>query len=308
MIFSSITAVFSQVDFIYQDLEKAKEEARVEGRYILVDVYADWCGWCKKMDKTTFHDAKVAEFVNENMIALKINSDKGIGREIAQKYGVTGLPTIIYLDYRGNIVAKKPGYKTASQLIKDVEPYRLDKKKIVKSSSSSLQFQNYIESRDFFFQSLKEEVLNLKNPLSASYKLGEDKKAFEFDQLKANHAIAETEVAKMDVFYLLGQNKLEEALNKISTEKLLNDFSLEQTHFLVLTAMKGASYSVDLLRMINEHSVKTKDLELLSTKAAMQYSIGDVSDAKETISKAKKIAKRQKLTLLKSLELLEAII
>ena len=45
-----------------------------EGKKILISFFADWCTWCKKMDRETFSDSDVAAYMNENFIAVKINS------------------------------------------------------------------------------------------------------------------------------------------------------------------------------------------------------------------------------------------
>ena len=306
--FFMCTSLFSQVNFIHQDLEKAKQEARVEGRYILVDVYTDWCGWCKKMDKTTFHNDEVAKFVNENMVALKLNAEKGIGKELSQKYGVSGLPTIIYLDYKGNLIEKKPGFKTAAQIMNDLEPYKLAQKNKVNSNTSLVSFDQYVENRADDLMILSTDFLSEDNLLTQAYTLGKDKKAFDFDQLKGKNSSSETQVAKMDVFYLLAAGDYEDASDKIVAQDLISEFSLLQSHFLVLTFMKNGIHKVEQLKMINEHCLKTKDLSLLNTKAALQFKIGDIKDANETLSKAKKIAKKNKVELSASFLLLKEII
>jgi uncharacterized protein YyaL (SSP411 family) len=43
---------------------------------ILVDVYTDWCGWCKVMDRETYNDDKVAAYVNENYYAIKLDAER----------------------------------------------------------------------------------------------------------------------------------------------------------------------------------------------------------------------------------------
>ena len=42
---------------------------------ILVDVYTDWCGWCKKMDKDTYQNNKLVNYVNEKYYAVKFNAE-----------------------------------------------------------------------------------------------------------------------------------------------------------------------------------------------------------------------------------------
>ncbi len=56
--------------------EEAMERAKTEKRKIFIDVYTDWCGWCKVMDKTTFSDPEVAKVLNERYYAVKFNSEQ----------------------------------------------------------------------------------------------------------------------------------------------------------------------------------------------------------------------------------------
>ena len=51
-------------------IEQAAERMKKEPRKIVIDVYTDWCGWCKKMDKNTFTDPKVVALVNKDYYAV----------------------------------------------------------------------------------------------------------------------------------------------------------------------------------------------------------------------------------------------
>ncbi|HRD57623.1 MAG TPA: DUF255 domain-containing protein [Ferruginibacter sp.] len=42
---------------------------------IIIDLYTDWCGWCKVMDKNTYGNAKVAAYINEHYYAVKYNAE-----------------------------------------------------------------------------------------------------------------------------------------------------------------------------------------------------------------------------------------
>jgi thioredoxin-related protein len=57
------------------DFEKAIDLNAEEKKYILIDVYTDWCSWCKKMDATTFNDPAVIEYINENFYAIKMDAE-----------------------------------------------------------------------------------------------------------------------------------------------------------------------------------------------------------------------------------------
>lgn len=56
--------------------EQAVEKMKTEKRKIFIDVYTDWCGWCKVMDKKTFTDPKIAKILNEEFYAVKFNAEQ----------------------------------------------------------------------------------------------------------------------------------------------------------------------------------------------------------------------------------------
>ncbi len=68
-------------------------------KLILIDVYTDWCGWCKVMDQKTFSDPFVAKFMNDHFVCVKLNAeDKGEGTSLASALKVTGFPCTCILD------------------------------------------------------------------------------------------------------------------------------------------------------------------------------------------------------------------
>ncbi|MCW3124702.1 MAG: thioredoxin-related protein [Bacteroidetes bacterium] len=93
---------------------------------IFVDVYTDWCGWCKRMDATTFENPAIAKYMSENFYCVKFNAETK--EEIifkGQKYGNDGrtnslatfllqnrmsYPTTVYLDEELNLLSVVPGY------------------------------------------------------------------------------------------------------------------------------------------------------------------------------------------------------
>lgn len=56
--------------------EEAVKKSQTEKRPIFVDVYTDWCGWCKVMDKNTFNDPQVAKLLNEKFYAVKFDAEQ----------------------------------------------------------------------------------------------------------------------------------------------------------------------------------------------------------------------------------------
>src|SRR5690242_17457474 len=68
------TSVESVVNWM--TFEQAIEKSKTEKRAIFIDVYTDWCGWCKVMDKSTFNDPEVAKLLNEKFYAVKFNAEQ----------------------------------------------------------------------------------------------------------------------------------------------------------------------------------------------------------------------------------------
>lgn len=98
--------------------DEALARARAEKRLLLVDVYTDWCGWCKKLDREVFADGRVGAAAKD-LVAVKVNAEKG-GEEIARRYRVRGYPTILFLDGAGEVVERVDGYVDASEMVKIV--------------------------------------------------------------------------------------------------------------------------------------------------------------------------------------------
>jgi thioredoxin-related protein len=59
-----------------------------QAKPIIIDVYTGWCGWCKVMDKETYGNDKVADYINEHYYAVKFNAESKDSVELGgKKYG-----------------------------------------------------------------------------------------------------------------------------------------------------------------------------------------------------------------------------
>ena len=104
------------------DLHSALNRAEDGNRVVVVDVYTDWCGWCKKMDRNIYSDPQVAA-LGRDAVFLKLNAeDQGEGQRFAREAGVRGFPTTIVLDSRGRQLQQRVGYfSPATAFVKWVE-------------------------------------------------------------------------------------------------------------------------------------------------------------------------------------------
>ncbi len=98
-------------------------------KMILVDVYTDWCGWCKKMDKETFTDPKVIDYINSNFYPVKMNAEdtkrsfEFKGKEyteatMAKAMRVNSFPNFVIMDATMENITQLPGYRQPDPFLK----------------------------------------------------------------------------------------------------------------------------------------------------------------------------------------------
>ncbi len=75
IIFLSFSGIVNaQVEWL--SFEDAVEKSKTDPKPIFIDVYTDWCGWCKKMDVATFSEAKIAEMLQNDFHPVKFNAEQ----------------------------------------------------------------------------------------------------------------------------------------------------------------------------------------------------------------------------------------
>ena len=99
----------------HDNLESAVKIAQKEHRPILVDFTgSDWCKWCKKLNAEVFSQDDFVNYAKSNLVLVKIDFPEHIkqtpatqyyNRQLAQKFGVQGFPTIIIMDSSGKPLA-----------------------------------------------------------------------------------------------------------------------------------------------------------------------------------------------------------
>ena len=92
------------------------EKAKAEHKLVFVDAYATWCAPCKLMEKEVFPNAATGEYFNENSISYKLNVEKNNGPVVKLLYEINVLPTLLFLDAKGNVLERANNSITISEL------------------------------------------------------------------------------------------------------------------------------------------------------------------------------------------------
>jgi thioredoxin-related protein len=114
----------SDIDSLYQLAPKP----------ILIDVYTDWCGWCKEMERITYHNKKLVTYVNDHFYAVKLDAESDATMRFNMKQyeatrgqrlhplaayllrNVPEFPSTVFLRSPNDPPAPLPGYLTAKEM------------------------------------------------------------------------------------------------------------------------------------------------------------------------------------------------
>ena len=91
------------------------ELGRLENKNVLIHFYADWCGFCEKMERETYGNPDVAAYMGDHFILARVNTDRD--RELAAAYFVRGLPMVWFVGPSGETLTALPGYVPPEQFL-----------------------------------------------------------------------------------------------------------------------------------------------------------------------------------------------
>jgi len=99
----------------WRSYEAGKPLAQSENKKIFINFRADWCTYCRNMEKNTFTDTDIVAYLNTNFISIKVDVDQE--RSVARKYNIQPLPDTWFLTETGDVIGNRPGYLSPQDLL-----------------------------------------------------------------------------------------------------------------------------------------------------------------------------------------------
>ena len=153
----------------WMSMNEALEAQKKKPKKIFVDAYTTWCGPCKMLDKNTFTNKDVVEYVNKHYYAVKFNAEgdevinfkdkvfknpgydpekKGRNsvHEFARAMGVSAYPTMVFFDENAGFLTPLKGYLTPQKLEIFLKIFATDDYKKVKTDEEWKKYQEEFES------------------------------------------------------------------------------------------------------------------------------------------------------------------
>lgn len=137
-VFVSFNAIAQKINWV--SLEEAVKLQKKNPKKIMIDAYTNWCGPCKMLDRNTFQNQDVADYVNKHYYAVKFNAEgnevvnfngqefsnpnynpdlanrRNSPHELSRYFQIQVFPTIVFLDENSNLIFPLKGYKTPQQI------------------------------------------------------------------------------------------------------------------------------------------------------------------------------------------------
>ncbi len=144
LVMSCTPATAQQINWL--TWEEAQAKNKEKPKKLFVDVYTQWCGWCKKMDKTTYEEPGVVNYINKNYYPIKfdaetkddisfnnkvykyVHSGASGYHELASEilFGKFSYPTLVFMDENLNVIQPIPGYQDPGALNKIMKYFAED--------------------------------------------------------------------------------------------------------------------------------------------------------------------------------------
>ncbi len=104
------------------DLNATLAQAKGKNKYVLADMYTDWCTWCKVLDRQTFANPAMMSYLNAKYLCVKVNAENPNGGTVAaEKYKVFEFPCVLVFEPNGKLIGKLMGFQRPDAMQRALE-------------------------------------------------------------------------------------------------------------------------------------------------------------------------------------------
>ncbi len=160
-------AFVSAQEIKWMSMDEALAAQAKKPKKIFVDMYTNWCGPCKMLDKNTFSNPDVANYINKNFYAVKFNCEgnetvnymgkpyanpgydpakankRNSSHQFTRYMGVNAYPTVLFLDEKGGLINRVKGYRTPQQIEVFLKFFGTD---LWKTITTQAAYQEYVDN------------------------------------------------------------------------------------------------------------------------------------------------------------------
>ena len=111
--------------------------AAQQNKKIMIIFSASWCGFCKKMNKETFANKAVMDYIDENIIPVKVDAEAE--KKLVSQYAISALPSHVFLSETGESLGTLTGYIEATKFLSVL-------KHINGNDNNPLSLENFFKS------------------------------------------------------------------------------------------------------------------------------------------------------------------
>lgn len=164
-LFLMFPAVLLAQEIKWMSFEEAIEAQKKAPKKIIMDVYTNWCGPCRLMDKKTFGHPDVASYINKNFYAVKFNAEgnellmykgksytnpnyrpelaneRNYQHQFAEYMQIMAYPSVVFLDEQGEFISPVTGYKSPKQMEMYLKVFSTDAYKKIQTSEDWQAYQ-----------------------------------------------------------------------------------------------------------------------------------------------------------------------
>ena len=118
----ALNTLSCQAKINWLNWEEMVEMQKTNKKKIMIDLYTDWCGWCKKMDKTTFENPVIAKYINDNFYAVKFDAEQKAELEFeGTKYKFVNQGRRGYHEFAAALTQNQLSYPTYVFMNEDIQ-------------------------------------------------------------------------------------------------------------------------------------------------------------------------------------------